>query len=113
MRRYRVVERERLVVERRSLAPEHADTRTHGFELALQVRPSQMSGLVRCGRRRRGGELLEDLAGFLIDPVERQPPLRRLGLPRLGAVVGIDVGGLVLAHRQHQLDVPFSDRIHG
>ena len=35
-----------------------------------------------------------------------------LGLPLRRAVVGVHVGGVVLTDSQHQLHVPFSDRIH-
>ena len=110
-RRHRVVERARLLVERQALAVEHADAGRDRGELPLQVVAAQPLHLIR--RLRDGVDRAEQRLRLRRQLGEGRLARFRLLLPLRRTVVGIDVVGVVLAERQHQLHIAFGDVVHG
>ena len=109
-RRDGIVERLGLFVERQALAFEHADPSLERGQLAIQVLPPEPLHLV--AGRAQGRQVGADAVRLPGDRVERYLGRLGLGLPHRRPVVGVDVVGVVLPHREDGLDVAFSQWIH-
>ncbi len=108
---HRVVEGARLLVERQALAGEHADAGRDCGELPLQVVAAQPLHLI--GGLRHCADGAEQRLRLRRQIDEGNLDRFRLLLPLRRTVVSIDVIGIVLAERQHQLHVTFGDIVHG
>jgi hypothetical protein len=110
VRRYRVVERFRLLVEGQLLSPEHRHPSAQGFELAREVAVPHHHQRVAGGRRRSRGEPYGHAGRVGLD--HRQRPFDGGGLPLGRSVERVHVVRIVLPHGQHQLDVLLGERLH-
>src|SRR4030095_10687963 len=108
----RVVERSGFFIEGQLVPLEHRNAGTQGAQLPCQVlMPETYRFLGRVGRLRLGQSRLR-CRRIAVDIPKRPFGSGRFRSPLLRSVVRVDIVGIVLTERQHQLEVTLSEGIH-